>query len=132
MKFETEKSPIVTDEDCIFTICIKAESTASDLDDYRQKLIYIQRLDPVSCKKYFENMKNESGYRFDDIPLRYLFGVLFENFKLIWEPVISIIQEYAKSFKMDEFWSVFGSNFSYLSSIIGNNNLHLLINSSII
>ncbi len=36
----------------IFDICIKAEETQANLDDYRQKLYYLQRLDHNACAKF--------------------------------------------------------------------------------
>jgi U3 small nucleolar RNA-associated protein 20 len=53
------------------------------------------------------------------VPLRYFFGVLYENFKLIWTPVVELIQSYASSMKMNDFWSVFGEQLAGLSDKIG-------------
>ena len=36
----------------IFEICIKAEETPASLEKYRQKLYYLQRLDPNACSKH--------------------------------------------------------------------------------
>jgi hypothetical protein len=53
------------------------------------------------------------------VPLRYLIGVLYENFKLIWDPIIELIKSYANYMKMNEFWSVFGDYLGLLSDRIG-------------
>jgi hypothetical protein len=37
----------------LFEICLKAEQTPASLDDYRQKLYYLQLLDANVCSKYF-------------------------------------------------------------------------------
>jgi hypothetical protein len=39
----------------LFEICLKAEQTPASLDDYRQKLYYLQLLDANVCSKYFNN-----------------------------------------------------------------------------
>ncbi len=54
------------------------------------------------------------------VPLRYLIGVLYENFKLIWDPTIELIKSYANFMKINEFWAVFGDYLSLLSDRIGN------------
>ncbi len=109
----------ISDEDQnVFSNCIKAEKTPASLDEYRQKIVYLQRLDASSCTKFFDSMDNQSQFDFTDIPLRYIFGVLFENFKLIWEQLVTLIQSYAHSMKLDVFWNVFGAYVVGLSDII--------------
>ncbi len=112
------------EENNFLAVSLKAEQTAASLDEYRQKLIYLQRLDPLVCSKYFRSLKAANADFHDlechDMPLRYLFGVLFENFKLIWDPIVAIIQAYANHFKMEQFWNIFGKYFAYLSDVIGN------------
>ena len=118
----------------LFEICLKAEQTPASLDEYRQKLYYIQLLDANVCSKYFNN-KNTGEKTEDtvvsiqnqDVPLRYLFGCLYENFKLIWEPVISLIQSYAETMKMNDFWSVFGEHLIELSDKIGKKRVFVLV-----
>jgi hypothetical protein len=41
------------EQENLFTICINAEKIPVSLDEYRQKLFHLQRLDPEICKKYF-------------------------------------------------------------------------------
>ena len=41
------------EQENVFTICINAEKIPSSLEEYRQKLFHLQRLDPEICKKYF-------------------------------------------------------------------------------
>ncbi len=45
------------DELNVFVNCLSAELTAASLDDYRQKLVYLLRLDQGSSSRYFELMK---------------------------------------------------------------------------
>jgi len=47
----------------IFVNCLNAELTAATLDDYRQKLVYLLRLDHGSSSRYFDSMKpNELNF----------------------------------------------------------------------
>lgn len=41
------------------------------------------------------------------LPLRYLCGVLYINFQLLWEPTLKIIATHAHGLKVNEFWDVF-------------------------
>lgn len=103
------------EEGNLFETCLKAEQTPASLDDYRQKIYYLQRLDPVMCSKYFNNSPNQT----QDVPLRYFFGVLFENFKLLWDPLVTLIESYANHMKMNEFWNIFWDYFVGLTHKIG-------------
>lgn len=103
----------------IFLNCLKAEKTPASLDEHRQKIVYLQRLDAASSSKFFDSMENNEGtFDFTDVPLRYIFGVLFENFKLVWEPLVSIVQSYAHSMKLEPFWNIFGAYITGLSDVI--------------
>lgn len=51
-------------------------------------------------------MCNKTDFKL--IPLRYLCGVLYMNFKLLWEPVSKIIETHAHGLEVNMFWSVFG------------------------
>ena len=117
----SSSKPVISDEktfESLFEICLKAEQTPASLDDYRQKLYYLQLLEANVCSKYF----NSDEIQNQDVPLRFFFGCLYENFKLIWEPVISLIQSYASNMKMNDFWNVFGEHLVELSDKIGKIN----------
>ena len=43
------------EEENLFAICINAEKIPASLEEYRQKLFHLQRLDAEICKKYFKN-----------------------------------------------------------------------------
>ena len=43
------------EQENVFTICVNAEKIPASLEEYRQKLFHLQRLDPEICKKYFIN-----------------------------------------------------------------------------
>ncbi|CAF0910115.1 unnamed protein product [Brachionus calyciflorus] len=94
----------------ILDICLKTELTPASLDEYRQKIYYLQKLDPIVCNKLI-NSENVSK----EIPLRYLFGILYENFKLLWEPSVKLIQSWAADMKINDFWQIFSEFLSDLT-----------------
>ncbi|CAF0804545.1 unnamed protein product, partial [Brachionus calyciflorus] len=94
----------------ILDICLKTELTPASLDEYRQKIYYLQKLDPIVCNKLI-NSENASR----EIPLRYLFGILYENFKLLWEPSVKLIQSWAADMKINDFWQIFSEFLSDLT-----------------
>ena len=53
------------------------------------------------------------------VPLRYFLGVLFENFKLIWEPLTDLIHSYVTQLKPTRFWAIFGEHLTHISAKIG-------------
>ncbi|KAL1130996.1 hypothetical protein AAG570_012235, partial [Ranatra chinensis] len=96
--------------------CWRAESIQASLDEYREKIKYMQKL---VCNETFSSAiaKNEID---PHIPLRYLLGVLFVNFKLIWEPVIELISSYAHNLNHTQFWAIFGPQLIAVSHHIRN------------
>jgi hypothetical protein len=54
---EQEKEETTKSEN-IFSICLKAEQTPASLDEYRQKLYYLEKLDPVACSSQLSSNKN--------------------------------------------------------------------------
>lgn len=86
----------------IFTLIYQVESIETLVHTYRDQL---QRLEKLNFDKAQMIMCNKTVFRI--IPLRYLCGVLYMNFKLLWEPVCKIIETHAHGLNVNEFWSVF-------------------------
>ncbi|XP_053397711.1 small subunit processome component 20 homolog [Mercenaria mercenaria] len=85
----------------IFTICLCAETTAANVHEYREKLRHLQKLD------YTTVQNSIPAGPFSQVPLRYLIGSLFVNFKLLWEPIRTLISSHAHNMERDAFWEVF-------------------------
>ncbi|XP_076264086.1 small subunit processome component 20 homolog isoform X2 [Rhynchophorus ferrugineus] len=79
----------------VFSLCYEVESIESSVQTYREQL---QRLEKT-------------------IPMRYLCGVLYMNFQLLWEPVVNIIESHAHGLPTDVFWPIFGDE---LRSVVQN------------
>lgn len=87
----------------VFSICYKVESTEPQVQTVREQLHCLEKLTHSRPQtKLCENTE------FRLIPVRYLCGVLYINFKLLWEPTLKIIESYATGMKRDVFWDFFG------------------------
>ncbi|RZF48294.1 hypothetical protein LSTR_LSTR010257 [Laodelphax striatellus] len=82
---------------CLIAI-IEAEKIPSTVHDYREKLKALQQIE--CCQLISES-------KFLTLPLSYLLGVLYVNFKLLWEPTCKLITSYANNLPRTEFWKIF-------------------------
>lgn len=113
-----------TEKASLFETSLKAEQIPASIDDYREKLLYLQRLEPTAIEWCFNKLNTEAGLTNpEEIPLRHLFGVLFENFKLLWDPVITTIQSYASYLKSNQFWDIFSHYLTSLSNKIESRSI---------
>ncbi|KAL3285278.1 hypothetical protein HHI36_019388 [Cryptolaemus montrouzieri] len=55
---------------------------------------------------------------FKKVPLRYICGVLYMNFQLLWEPSLKIIETHAHGLDTLTFWSVYGELLRRADSLI--------------
>lgn len=106
--FKPKGLPVNEENENLLDQCLKIELTPASLDEYRQKVYYLQKLDPIVCKKLIESHLGE------EVPLRYIFGLLYENFKLFWDPTVQMIASYASSMKQNDFWNIF---YDFLSDL---------------
>lgn len=89
------------DRDSVFQTCLNAELVPLSVQDYRQRLLYLQRLD-------YSNVQNALPQGpFTKVAARYLIGSLFVNFKLLWEPTRKLIASHARGLGNKEFWELF-------------------------
>ncbi|XP_030763250.1 small subunit processome component 20 homolog [Sitophilus oryzae] len=106
----------------VFSLIYEIESIEPSVHTYREQLNRLQKLNfdkpqMIMCSKT----------TFKLVPVRYMCGVLYINFKLLWEPVLKIIQSYAHGFVSNIFWSVFGLE---LKSAV--NNIHNPLKNSMV
>ncbi|CAH2002387.1 unnamed protein product [Acanthoscelides obtectus] len=95
---------VVPEQWKVFSICYEVESTDPQVDTYREQL---QRLEKLSYER--PQMLMCSQTEFKTIPLRYVCGSLYMNFRLIWDPVTKLIATHAQGMSINEFWDVFGN-----------------------
>lgn len=90
-------------EDCsVFSLCYKVESTNPQVDTYRALLQILEKLD--YDRQQVSLIKDTN---FITVPLRYLCGILYINFKLLWDPVSNLITSYANGMSIDVFWNIY-------------------------
>ncbi|XP_031356227.1 small subunit processome component 20 homolog [Photinus pyralis] len=86
----------------VFHLCYNVETITPQIQTYRDQL---HDLELLSFGKPQMEMCNATAFR--TLPLRYLCGVLYMNFRLLWEPTINIIATHAQGMELNEFWEVF-------------------------
>ncbi|XP_053937766.1 small subunit processome component 20 homolog [Cuculus canorus] len=103
--FQDPLSTEVEDDDTeellpLFTILLQAELVPATVNDYRDKLVHLRKLryDIVQSVIPSESLQ--------EVPLRYLLGMLYINFSPLWDPVIELITSHAKEMENKQFWKV--------------------------
>ncbi|XP_059468867.1 small subunit processome component 20 homolog [Neocloeon triangulifer] len=101
------------EESKIFTMCLQAENTPATITDYRDRVKELQGLE----FKYIHDMNEFSA----NVALRFLIGNLYVNFKLVWDPVTSIIVSHASCQDSHKFWEIFGEQLKLACQRCNNN-----------
>lgn len=86
----------------VFSLCYSIESIAPSIQEYKKQLNMLQRM-AFNTPQY--NLLKNTDFKL--FALNYMLGILYANFKLLWEPVIEFISGYANALTADEFWPVF-------------------------
>ena len=88
----------------VFNHLLAAENTEDNLSSYKEKLNTLERIEYQRISKVF------LGFEFlSTAPLKYLMGILYTNFTLLWNPVMDLIGSYGNGMKRDLFWPVFSN-----------------------
>lgn len=86
----------------LYNVFLEIENIESTVQTYRDQILLMQKLH--SNSEYFKQLKKDED-RLNCF--RFLLGVLYRNFKLIWEPSMSIVKDYAQLFSVDDFWAIY-------------------------
>ncbi|XP_072931772.1 small subunit processome component 20 homolog [Epargyreus clarus] len=86
----------------VFSNCFAVESIKPSIQEYRAQLNMLQKM-AFNTTQY----ELAKGTDFHLFPLDYLLGVLYVNFKLLWEPVTELIAGFRNSLSSDTFWPTF-------------------------
>ncbi|XP_059048570.1 small subunit processome component 20 homolog [Achroia grisella] len=86
----------------VFSRCYTIESTNPSIQEYRSQINMLQKM---SFNSIQYELTKETNFKY--FPLSYMLGVLYINFKLLWEPVSEFIAGYGNSLSVDEFWPTF-------------------------
>ena len=83
----------------VFEDCLQAELVPLTFQEYRRKLILLQKLTYSNTRQTPDVIKEG--------PLRYLIGMLCLNLSTMWDPVMTLIATYAVEKNKTSFWKVF-------------------------
>ncbi|KAM6293789.1 small subunit processome component 20 homolog [Porphyrio hochstetteri] len=84
----------------VFAILLQAELVPATVNDYREKLLHLRKL---RCDIVQSAIPSGS---LQEVPLRYLLGMLYINFSPLWDPVIELITSHAREMENKQFWKV--------------------------
>lgn len=115
--YEVEKSKSSNDlMSSILETCWSTECVSPTLAEYRQRLKVLRKLDCSSRETIRDAVAK--GVIDGRVPLRYLLGHLFINFKLLWEPVSAIIIGYSNTMEPATFWEIYREQMDWVASEI--------------
>ncbi|XP_048213322.1 small subunit processome component 20 homolog [Perognathus longimembris pacificus] len=84
-----------------FTILRQAELVQATVSDYREKLLHLRKLRHDMVQTALPHGPLQ------EVPLRYLLGMLYVNFSALWDPVIELISSHAHEMENKQFWKVY-------------------------
>ncbi|XP_006141449.2 small subunit processome component 20 homolog isoform X2 [Tupaia chinensis] len=84
-----------------FAILRQAELVPATVNDYREKLLHLRKL------RHDVVQTAVPDGPLQEVPLRYLLGMLYVNFSALWDPVIELISSHACEMENKQFWKVY-------------------------
>ncbi|EHB06649.1 Small subunit processome component 20-like protein [Heterocephalus glaber] len=84
-----------------FAVLRQAELVPTTVSDYREKLLHLSKL-----RHDMVHTAVPDG-PLQEVPLRYLLGMLYVNFSALWDPVIELISSHAHGMENKQFWKVY-------------------------
>ncbi|XP_033283525.2 small subunit processome component 20 homolog [Orcinus orca] len=85
----------------VFAILRQAELVPATVNDYREKLLHLRKL------RHDVVQTAVPDGPLQEVPLRYLLGMLYVNFSALWDPVIELISSHAREMENKQFWKVY-------------------------
>ncbi|XP_064199288.1 small subunit processome component 20 homolog [Anguilla rostrata] len=101
----------------VFRLCLQAELVPATLHDYREKLLHLRKLRHDLVQPALPRGP------FQQVPLRYLIGMLFINFSPLWDPVIELVVTHANGMENKDFWKVFHEHLEMVA-VLAEKELH--------
>ncbi|GFR31611.1 small subunit processome component 20 homolog [Trichonephila clavata] len=87
----------------VLNICLQVENIPLDLQIYREKLKWLAKLEYQFIEK---NLPAAYAEHLTKAAIYFLLGMLYVNFKLLWEPSIKILETFAHG-TPEIFWNAF-------------------------
>ncbi|VCW66097.1 unnamed protein product [Gulo gulo] len=91
----------LSERQSVFAILRQAELVPATVSDYREKLLHLRKLRHDVVQAAVPNGPLQ------EVPLRYLLGMLYVNFSALWDPVIELISSHAYEMENKQFWKVY-------------------------
>ncbi|XP_034830550.1 small subunit processome component 20 homolog [Maniola hyperantus] len=91
-----------TERFSVFSKCFTVESISPSIQEYRLQLNLLQKMAFNTIQ--YELAKDTDFHLY---ALNYMLGILYVNFKLLWEPVVEFIAGYGNALNADDFWPTF-------------------------
>ncbi|CAH2980138.1 unnamed protein product [Chilo suppressalis] len=86
----------------IFSRCYEVESINPSIQEYKSQINMLQKM-AFNTTQY--TLAKDTDYHL--YALNYMLGVLYLNFKLLWEPVSDFIAGFGNALSADDFWPPF-------------------------
>ncbi|XP_022111823.1 small subunit processome component 20 homolog [Acanthaster planci] len=97
---------------CVFQLCLEAELVPATVEDYREKQKLLQKL------SYDAVQPNVPIGNYKEVALRYLIGLLYINFQLLWQPIMELIKSHAYGMDKKSFWSVYSDHLLKVATLL--------------
>ncbi|XP_003269959.1 small subunit processome component 20 homolog [Nomascus leucogenys] len=91
----------LSEQQSVFAILRQAELVPATVNDYREKLLHLRKL------RHDVVQTAVPDGPLQEVPLRYLLGMLYINFSALWDPVIELISSHAHEMENKQFWKVY-------------------------
>ncbi|XP_060050218.1 small subunit processome component 20 homolog isoform X2 [Erinaceus europaeus] len=91
----------LTERQSVFAVLRQAELVPATVNDYREKLLHLRKL------RHDVVQTAVPDGPLQEVPLRYLIGMLYINFSALWDPVIELISSHAYEMENKQFWKVY-------------------------
>uniref|UniRef100_A0A250Y8E9 Small subunit processome component 20 n=1 Tax=Castor canadensis TaxID=51338 RepID=A0A250Y8E9_CASCN len=98
---ESMEGDRLTERQSTFAILRQAELVPATVSDYREKLLHLRKL------RHDVVQTAVPPGPLQEVPLRYLLGMLYVNFSALWDPVIELISSHAHEMENKQFWKVY-------------------------
>ena len=95
---------------------LQVEQLSDSLTSYKDKLNMLERVE----FRRIEEVLNRAGPVLRLMPLRYMLGLLYTNFTLLWAPLSTLLATYGQGLARDEFWEVWCSQLKIASEHVAS------------
>uniref|UniRef100_A0A8D1FQR2 Small subunit processome component 20 homolog n=1 Tax=Sus scrofa TaxID=9823 RepID=A0A8D1FQR2_PIG len=91
----------LSERQSVFAVLRQAELVPATVNDYREKLLHLRKL------RHDVVQTAVPDGPLQEVPLRYLLGMLYVNFSALWDPVTELISSHAHEMENKQFWKVY-------------------------